>query len=606
MSTKKDLGPLPHWDVSKIYPSLESPELAQAIATLKSQMAETDKFLDDHHIAKTTVSAGTGRADLGAVVGEYLDRMNANLRLFGTVRVYISTFVTTDSYNTIAKRMQSEMDPLGVQLQRQDVRFQGWLGALGAELPAALVDPRGERHAFYLQETVEQSRYLMSEAEENLAAELGVSGAAGWAKLQGTVTSQLSVPFERNGQTVKLPMPALINVMHHDPDGEVRRQAYETEIAAWDTVRETLAAALNGIKGATITLNQHRGRRDVLHAALDDNRIDQATLEAMLGAMRDSFPAFRQYLKKKAQRLGQAALPWWDLAAPLGRNERTYTWAETRELVVTQFGKFSDRLANLARRAFDDNWIDAEQRDGKRGGAFCTYLATVEESRVLCNFDGSLDQVFTVAHELGHAFHNECDRHKTPLQRQKPMTLAETASIFCETIITEAAIAQAATGEEELAILETNLIGVTQVIVDISSRFIFESAILERRAHAELSADELCDLMLQAQKETYGDGLDERYLHKYMWTWKPHYYSAGINFYNFPYAFGLLFGLGLYALYQQRGAAFVPDYENLLASTGEASAADLAARFGIDIRSKEFWAGSLKVIEKRIERYLAL
>jgi len=605
MTAKKDLGQLPRWDLSNVYPGLESAELAQAVETLKAKLDALDEFLDAHQISRATASAALTREDIGQVVGDYLDLMNANLKLFGTVRVYISTFVTTDSYNSLAKRKQSELDPLNVRLQRQDVRFQGWLGGLGEALPQMLAEERGLSHAFYLQETLEQSRYLMSEAEENLAAELGLNGTTAWAKLQGTVTSQLSVPFEQDGKAEKLPMPALIN-LSHNPDGEVRRRAYEAELAAWDTVREPLAAAMNGIKGTAVTLNKHRGRRDALHAALDDNRIDQETLEAMLGAMREAFPVFRQYLQKKARRLGKDALPWWDLFAPVSKSERVYTWAETREFVVSQFGGFSERLSHLARRAFEHNWIDAEQRDGKRGGAFCTYISGVQESRVLCNFDGSLDQTFTVAHELGHAFHNECMKDKAPLQKSTPMTMAETASIFCETIITEAAIANAANVEEELAILETNLIGVTQVIVDITSRFIFESDVLARRAQSELSADDLCELMLKAQKETYGDGLDERYLHKYMWTWKPHYYYPSLNFYNYPYAFGLLFGLGLYAIYQQRGAAFIPDYESLLASTGEGTAADLAARFGINIRAKDFWAGSLKVIEKRIERYLAL
>jgi oligoendopeptidase F len=230
----------------------------------------------------------------------------------------------------------------------------------------------------------------------------------------------------------------------------------------------------------------------------------------------------------------------------------------------------------------------------------------VEESRVLCNFDGSLDQTFTVAHELGHGFHNYCMKGKKPLQRITPMTLAETASTFCETIVTEAALAQSTSPEEELAILETDLTGATQVIVDIYSRYLFEKEVFERRAAAELSADDLCEIMSRAQKATYGDGLDQRYLHPYMWTWKPHYYRSDLNFYNFPYAFGLLFGTGLYAIFKQRGPSFVADYKALLASTGEAYAADLAARFGIDIRSQEFWKSSLAVIEKRIQRFIEI
>jgi pepF/M3 family oligoendopeptidase len=402
-------------------------------------------------------------------------------------------------------------------------------------------------------------------------------------------------------------MPALINIMQHHPDQATRKRAYEKEVATWETVQESLAAAMNGIKGTANTLNRRRGRPNAVQPSLDAARIDQATLDAMMGAMRDSFPAFRKYLKAKAKRLGHTGgLPWWDLMAPVGHSERSYSWDEAREFILGNFGRFSPRLMGLAKRAFERNWIDAEQRPGKRAGAFCAEIPLTDESRILCNFDGSLDQVSTIAHELGHAFHNECLVGKTPLNTLTPMTLAETASIFCETIIIDAALAQAKTADERLAILETELIGQTQVIVDITSRFIFEKEVFERRASAELSPEDLCDAMLRAQKETYGDGLDENYMHKYMWTWKPHYYSAGLSFYNFPYAFGLLFALGLYSIYQKRGAAFVPEYEQLLASTGEGNAADLAARFGINIRDKAFWQSSLDVIGAKIEQYVNL
>lgn len=272
------------------------------------------------------------------------------------------------------------------------------------------------------------------------------------------------------------------------------------------------------------------------------------------------------------------------------------------------FATFSSDLSNFAQRAFDKNWIDAEQRVGKRGGAFCMSVPAVEESRVLCNFDGSLDQVSTIAHELGHAFHNDCmfRAGKTELQRNTPMTMAETASIMCETIVVEAALKQVSNLQEELGILETSLTGIAQIVVDIYSRFLFEKEVFERRQQAELSADELCEMMENAQKTAYGSGLDERFLHKYMWTWKPHYYSAGLSFYNFPYTFGLLFGTGLYAIYQKQGSSFVPAYTNLLASTGEGMAADLGERFGIDIRKPDFWENSLAIIGKRIERYQSL
>ena len=365
---------------------------------------------------------------------------------------------------------------------------------------------------------------------------------------------------------------------------------------------------MNGIKGTVNTLNRHRGRVDALHAPIDGARIDRPTLEAMLGAMEASFPVFRKYFKAKAKRLGSEKLPWWDIFAPTGNTSRTFTFDQAKEFICEHFNEFSPELSDFARHAMENNWVDAEQREGKRGGAFCMGLPLVKESRVLSNFDGTLSQVSTLAHELGHGYHNfnRYQAGKTALQSDTPMTLAETASIMCETIVKHAALKQAADPQEQLAILEVSLIGHAQVIVDIYSRYLFEKEVFERREKSELSADEINDIMERAQKATYGDGLDERYLHKYMWTWKPHYYYAGLSFYNFPYSFGLLFGTGLYAIYQQRGAEFVPDYKNLLASTGEANAAELADRFGINIRTSKFWEDSLAVIAGEVDRYCAL
>ncbi len=592
----------PRWDLSNVYPSLESKEYAEAFLSMKNQIESLETFFKEK-VSPTSVK--TPVAELGALVGEGIERFNALSELSGTLRAFIMSFVTTDSHNTLAAKKMSEFQMTAVRLQMLGNQFQAWVGKLTPVLEEIIQsNPIARDHAFALRETAEQSKYMMSEAEEALAAELGLSGTNAWSKLQGTVTSQLTVDFELDGQTRRLPMPALIN-LHSHPDEAVRRRAYEAELEAWKSVREPLAACMNGVKGWANTLNRKRGRIDALHQALDMARIDRATLEAMLGAMDASFPVFRKYFTVKARRMGKDKLAWWDIFAPAGKSEKTFTFDEARDFIVANFGKFSPELADFARHAFDNRWIDAEQREGKRGGAFCMGVPLVKESRVLCNFDGTLDQVSTIAHELGHAFHNHCayQAGKTEMQQETPMTLAETASILCETIVMQAILAETRDPQAELAILETQLIGDAQVIVDIYSRFLFEKEVFERREKSELSPDDLCDIMERAQKATYGDLAA---YHPYMWTWKPHYYYGGLPFYNFPYAFGLLFGIGLYAIYQQRGADFIPDYKALLASTGEAAAADLAARFGIDIRSRKFWEDSLAVIANRIERYCEL
>ncbi len=595
----------PRWDLTNVYPSLESKEFQSALKKHKKLLGELETFMAQKVIK---ANAKTDAKKLGKLLGEAVDRFNASVSLSGTLGAYISSFVTTDSRNQSAARIQSEFEQINVRQTNIFTQFQAWVGQLGVKLDKAIeTNASAKAHAFTLKETRDQAKYMMSEAEEVLAAELTLSGGRAFGKLQGKVTSQLSVEFELDGQTQKMPMPALINLRSH-PDEDTRRRAYEAENRAWEGVKETLAACLNGVKGETNVLFKKRGRKDVLHFAVDAARMDRKTLDAMLSAMKDSFPVFRRYFQAKAKKLGKEKLAWWDLFAPVGKTDKVYSFDDARNFILDNFGKFSPEMRGLADTAFSKNWIDAEQRDGKRGGAFCMSVPGVKESRILSNFDGSFDQVSTLAHELGHAFHNYCAFKvgKTELQRDNPMTLAETASIMCETIATEAVLSQTTDPQEQLAVLEAQLNNASQVIVDIYSRFLFEKEVLERRAKAELSSDEINEIMERAQKETYGDGLDERYLQKFMWTWKPHYYSAGFPYYNFPYAFGLLFGTGLYAIYQQRGTDFVSDYMNLLATTGEDTAAKLAKRFGIDITKRKFWDDSLAIIGKRVDRYAEL
>lgn len=597
--------PAPRWDLSNVYPSLESKEFKAAVADYKKRVADLQDYFDE---VVTKATADTPPNELGSIIGDVVDRFNGAQTLSATIVPFIYSYVTTDSRDKLAMKTLSEFEQASLPMEKLTVRFKAWLGKIASALDESLKhNPSARAHAFMLREAAEQSQYLMSEAEEGLAAELNLSGGNAWDKLQGTITSQLTVDFELDGETQKLPMPALINLRTH-PDEETRQRAYDAENKAWHSVQETLAACMNGVKGEVITLNKRRGRKDALHSALDQARIDRETLKAMLGAMEASFPMFRRYFNHKAKLIGKEKLAWWDIYAPVGKADTRYTFVEASDFILNAFDRFSPELRSFTEGAFNNNWIDAEMREGKRGGGFCMEVQGVKESRILVNFDGSQDQLSTIAHELGHAFHNECAYQfdKTVLQQITPMTLAETASTFCETTVTEAVLSQVKDPQEELAVLEGQLNNASQIIVDIYSRYLFEKEVFERREQSELSADDFCEIMERAQKATYGDGLDERYLQKYMWTWKPHYYSTGISFYNFPYAFGLLFGTGLYAIYKQRGAEFVNDYKALLASTGEASAADLAARFGIDIRTRKFWEDSLAIIGKRIDRYCEL
>ncbi|HEY0602215.1 MAG TPA: M3 family oligoendopeptidase [Herpetosiphonaceae bacterium] len=588
---------LPHWDMSVIYPSLNSPEFAEGFQALVQSITDLEQIFDTHNIAERE-AAPLDDATVQAFE-TVIERYNAVLYDHRTISAYISSFTTTNSRDNEAQNKLSQLQQQTVRLTLLDTRFTAWIGSLDVE---ALIERSqvAQDHAFMLRQSKLQAEHLMSPAEEALAAELSVSASTAWAKLHSNLTSQLIVPFERDGKAEDLPM-SMIRNLAFEADRDVRRKAYEAEIASWEQAALPLATALNSIKGEVNTLSKRRGWESPLAAACFDNNIDRETLDAMMHAARESFPDFRRYLHAKARAIGVEKLTWYDLFAPVGTSSKVWNFDVATDFIVEQFGSFSNKMSEFAQRAFRENWVDAEPRPGKRDGAYCMAVRK-DESRVFSNFKPAFGGMSTLAHELGHAYHNLNLAERTMLQRATPMVLAETASIFCETIVRNAAMQQSDT-QEQISILEATLESACQVVVDISSRFIFEQSVFEAREQSELSVDDFCRLMLDAQRETYGEGLDQQVLHPYMWAVKGHYYSGGRSFYNFPYMFGLLFGLGLYARYQEDAESFKRGYDELLSSTGLADAATLAARFDIDIRTPDFWRSSLDIIRADIQRF---
>ncbi len=589
---------LPHWDMTVVFPGLDSPEFVAAMEHGARSIAQLRALFDAGRLDQPPAAIDdTTAAQFERLIGA----LNAVLSEHVTLLAYVTGFVSTDSRDTLAQARASELQQAQTALTQLVTRFIAWLGTL--EVEALITRSRvASDHAFALRQARVRATHLMSPAEEALAAELNVTGAAAWEKLYDTLTSQITVPVEIEGQTRDVPMTVIRN-MAYDPDRAVRQRAYEAELAGWGRHAAPLAAAMNSIKGQGNTLARRRGWASPLDAAIFGASIDRATLDAMMSAARDSFPDFRRYLRAKARGLGIDRLAFYDLFAPMGGG-KSWSFADSSAFVIEQFGTFSPKMRELAARAFRERWVDAEPRPGKRGGAFCMPLRA-DESRVLANFEPSYEGMSTLSHELGHAYHNVNLAHRTAIQRDTPMTLAETASIFCETLVKEAALRHA-TPPEQLEIIQASLQGSCQTVVDITSRFLFEQRVFARREQRELSVEELCAIMREAQIEAYGDGVDEARLHPYMWAAKPHYYSGDLSFYNFPYMFGLLFGLGLYARYQRDPEAFARSYDDLLSSTGLADAATLAARFDIDTRAPDFWRGSLDVVRADIARFEAL
>jgi len=596
-----DPHPLPHWDLSNIFGGLEKDDFRHAVTQLEHELTALTRMFDEQGVRRL-LHAPAASSALAESLGEAIRRTNVVALAYETLESFISAFVTTNSFDAIAAREMSRLEGLDTRRQQLSVRLKAWIGSLAPALEELLgLNPLLQEHAFFLRDTAQQSQFLMTEELEGLAAEMTVDGANAFAKLQGTVTSQLQVPWETDGETALTPITVIRN-LSFDPDESVRRRAYQAEVKGWASIEATVAACLNSVKGTAITLARRRNRQSVLEVALHENRVDQPTLDSLLGAIREHFPLFRRYLHVKAKKLGKDRLAWWDLFAPVGQAHRVFSWADARQFIIDKFNNFAPDMGRLAQRSFDERWIDAEPRSGKRAGAFCMAVPGHDESRVLMNFDGSYEQVSTLAHELGHAYHNECQRGLPALRRGAPATLAETASTFCETLIAEAALKTATPAEQEM-ILEIQLCGVTQVCIDIYSRFLFESRFIQHRADVQLSPAEICGLMRQAQAETYGEAVDPATYQPYLWVWKPHYYQHGWNFYNFPYAFGQLFALGLYAIYCREGQSFVPRYQQLLRDTAQSFAAPLAARFGVDITQPGFWRDSLKIVAGQLERY---
>jgi oligoendopeptidase F len=325
----------------------------------------------------------------------------------------------------------------------------------------------------------------------------------------------------------------------------------------------------------------------------------------MLEAMRESMPAFRKYLRHKAKLLGyENGLPWYEILAPMGKaGSESFNVEDAHKYLVEHFSTFAPDLAEMVDRAFKEEWIDFYPRAGKVGGAFCSNLPFLKQSRILTNFTGSFGSVVTLAHELGHAYHGMQIENHRPLNTGYSMPVAETASTFNELIIVNDAI-EKADGEEKIRLIESQLQDSTQIIVDIYSRFLFEDEVIRRRKSTFLFAKDLEEIMINAQKESYGDGLDPELMHPYMWVCKSHYYRAGLSYYNFPYAFGGLFSRGLYAKYLEDKEGFLPKYRALLNATTVDTVENVAGIAGIDLTNPEFWRTSLQTIADQIDMFI--
>ena len=580
------------WNLDDLYTSFESAEFLADFEAAKKEVADFGKWAGE---------AFASLDDAGAKLETYINRVNGS-KEFKKLFSYAFLVRSVDEHNEPAKKYSDLLRGLMADMAKPSVLFKVFAANVPNLDALIAASPLLTEHQFILREAVAQNKYLLSEKEEIAIAKMRITGSSAWADMKDMLLATMKIPVTVEGEEKVLPLPAIRNLAH-DANAETRKAAYFAEMKAYEDVNRASAAALNAIKGEVLTQVAMRGYDSPLHMTLVNSRLEKETLDAMISSMEDFLPSFRRYYKKKAQLLGhKGPLPFYDLFAPAAKVKMKFSYQEAIDFTLEHFYTYSKELGDFTKKAFEDKWVDAEVREGKRGGAFCANLHVIKQSRIMHNYDGSFSDVTTLAHEFGHAYHGYCLNDTSFLNTSYTMPIAETASTFCESIITDAAINKA-NEDEKFAILEAELSDALQVIVDIYSRFLFESRFFEARKGGSLSVEEINDLMLQAQKDAYGDGLDHDCLHKYMWINKVHYYYAERNFYNFPYAYGLLFAKGLYAQYLEEGDSFTEKYNKLLAATGSNSLEAVGDLAGIDVRKKDFWTKSLKLIEAKVDEF---
>ena len=590
---------LPRWSVADVHESFESRSFVDALEQVGADSTRLAALFDEHDVRRCQPRAVTS-AD-GEAADAIIRAVNDTAQRTDVVAAYVYATVTTNSFDERAQGLLSELEVFESQHRPLLGRLAEWVSCLGVDALAGVSSEVAE-HRGPLTLLAARADHQMAEAEEALYAELSTTGATAWERLHSDVTSQLKEPVELPDGAQMLPMAA-IRGLATNADSQVRKAAYEAELRAWPTVAVASSAALNAVKGDANTVNRRRGWKTPIDASLFANNVSRATFDAMQAAVDASLPDFRRWMRAKARLHGHdGALPWYDLVAPLPFAPSGISWSDGLDMVRNAFASYSQPLGGLVDRAIDEQWIDAEPREGKRGGAFC--MPFVEDrSLVFLNWSGSVDSAQTTAHELGHAYHNTQLAQRTALQRRMPMALAETASIFCETLVVEEGL-QHLTGLDRLALLDVNLVGAVQTVVDIRSRVIFETEVFARRQRRTIGVSELNEMMLAAQADAYGDGLDQSTAHPYMWAVKPHYY--GSHFYNWPYTYGFLFGVGLYAKYREDPQRFQLSYDDVLSRAGMNTAEELASVFGFDVSDTSFWTASLDVLRDHIDQYTAL
>ncbi len=593
-----------NWDLDSLLPHPAGPEFPKIIETYRHDLESLAERSD--RLPAVDRSRGNS-AEWGAFLKE-CERLEMQAT---DLSAFIGCHAAADAGNKLYRQFEAGLSALDPLRERISTNLEFALRDAGQAEFDALVEANDwlSKNVFFLAQRRKNARLRLPRAEELLAAELSVDGIHAWGRLYDRLSGDLRIKVMEKGEVVEK-SPGQIRFDF--PERSVRQNNFYAADKAWKSIADSCADALNHIAGTRLTLYKRLGVSDHLDVPLHKNRMQRSTLDTMWSAITRRKPVLLKYLTAKARLLGQERLAWYDTHAPLPGTDKPGKSAEITydagaDLVIRTFSEFSPDLGAFAKQALETGWVEAENRSGKRQGAFCTGFATTKQSRVFMTFTNTHDNVSTLAHELGHAYHSWVLRDQPFFLQDYPMNLAETASTFAEAVLAERRLAESQSREEKLSILDHSLADAVAYLMNIHARFLFENRFHEERGAGEVPAARISELMLAAQKTAYLDALAEEGWYPDFWVSKLHFYISGLPFYNFPYTFGYLLSTGLYALSQEAGGRFPDQYRKLLVATGcmETEPA-VQSTTGYNLGEPAFWEKSLDIIERRVGQFLEL
>ncbi|KML08117.1 M3 family oligoendopeptidase [Rossellomorea marisflavi] len=561
------------------------------------KLKEMKRRFEENAVAFYPPQTGEDAALVWKLIDEAKDVM-MNLRQAGA---FVSCLEAQDMHDRKANALRGEVTTISADFSSVFTKFQQQLSECSEQVWAELLKHEGLKEiAFVLEEWRQKAKDKLSSEEESLIGALAVDGYHGWGQMYDTIVGTMTI--EHDGKSYSVGQAN--NLLSH-PDDNTRKAVFEKLEKAWGEKEELFAKTLNHLSGFRLNVYKKRGWEEILKEPLEYNRMKQETLDAMWGAISKHKAPFVEYLNRKAKILGKEKLTWSDLDAPVAKTTSTMSYDEGAAFIQKQFARFGSEMAQFTEKAFEDSWIEAEDRPGKRPGGFCTSFPLSQQSRIFMTYSGTMSNVSTLAHELGHAFHSHALKDMHTLNRNYAMNVAETASTFAEMIVADAAVQEAESKEEKVALIEDKLQRSVAFFMNIHARFLFETRFYEEREKGIVSADKLNELMAEAQKEAYAGAVDE--VHPHFWASKLHFYITGVPFYNFPYTFGYLFSLSIYAKALEAGGDYEEKYMALLRDTAVMNVEELAMKhLGEDITKEAFWEKGIRLCIQDAEEFLEL